>query len=295
MLNYRTPLKLNIENPASLRVFNGGKSTVSKNDVKAYRYGFQGQEMDNEVKGEGNSVNYKYRMHDPRIGRFFAVDPLTAKYPHYTPYSFSGNRVVDAIELEGLEEFLIHERDGIIVMNLVKIDADFVVKNIITGESTKHFQYSAFKKQMEGFKVNKDLGQIVVNGTIYQNLNSSPGNPITPEFKTATKDNTRLEKKSFNVGYESTNVENGENAFDIYPLTLILRDSEGNKVREKIVPDEFDYIDIYVKGDFTKESILKGLEKNGVDLTDKQINFTQEVDDDASDGGTVTIDFGNYE
>lgn len=55
------------------------------------------------MKGEGNSVNYKYRMHDPRIGRFFAIDPLTAKYPWYTPYSFSGNIVVNAIEIEGLE------------------------------------------------------------------------------------------------------------------------------------------------------------------------------------------------
>ncbi|AXT51731.1 hypothetical protein D1818_13090 [Aquimarina sp. BL5] len=73
-----------------------------------YRYGFQGQEADNEVKGEGNSVNYKYRMHDPRVGRFFAVDPLTAKYPHYTPYSFSGNKVIHAVELEGLEEALIN-------------------------------------------------------------------------------------------------------------------------------------------------------------------------------------------
>jgi len=96
-------LKLNIENPASLRVFNGGKSTVSKNDVKAYRYGFQGQEMDNEVKGKGNSVNYKYRMHDARIGRFFAIDPLAGEYPHNSPYAFSENRVIDGVELEGLE------------------------------------------------------------------------------------------------------------------------------------------------------------------------------------------------
>ncbi len=69
-----------------------------------YRYGFQGQEVDNEVKGEGNSVNYKYRMHDPRIGRFFAIDPLARKYPWYTPYQFSGNKVIDHVELEGLEE-----------------------------------------------------------------------------------------------------------------------------------------------------------------------------------------------
>ena len=68
----------------------------------AYRYGFQGQEKDDEIKGFGNSINYKYRMHDPRVGRFFAVDPLTAKYPHYTPYSFSGNKVIAFVELEGM-------------------------------------------------------------------------------------------------------------------------------------------------------------------------------------------------
>ncbi len=71
-----------------------------------YRYGFQGQEMDDEVKGKGNSVNYKYRMHDPRIGRFFARDPLAPKYPHNSPYAFSENRVIDAIELEGLENYV---------------------------------------------------------------------------------------------------------------------------------------------------------------------------------------------
>ena len=60
--------------------------------------------MDNELKGEGNSLNYKFRMHDPRVGRFFAVDPLAAKYPHYSPYSFSGNKVIHRVELEGLED-----------------------------------------------------------------------------------------------------------------------------------------------------------------------------------------------
>ncbi len=71
-----------------------------------YRYGFQGQEMDDEVKGRGNSVNYKYRMHDPRVGRFFAVDPLAPDYPHNSPYAFSENKVIQFVELEGLEVFL---------------------------------------------------------------------------------------------------------------------------------------------------------------------------------------------
>jgi RHS repeat-associated protein len=68
-----------------------------------FRYGFQGQERDDEVKGEGNSVNFKYRMHDPRVVRFFAVDPLAAKYPYNGSYNFSENRVIDGVELEGKE------------------------------------------------------------------------------------------------------------------------------------------------------------------------------------------------
>jgi RHS repeat-associated protein len=69
----------------------------------SYRYGFQGQEKDDEIKGEGNSLNYTFRMHDPRTGRFFARDPLSPSYPWNSPYVFSENRVIDGIELEGLE------------------------------------------------------------------------------------------------------------------------------------------------------------------------------------------------
>ena len=68
-----------------------------------YRYGFQGQEMDDEIKGEGNSLNFSFRMHDPRLGRFFAVDPLASKYPWNSVYAFSENRVIASVELEGLE------------------------------------------------------------------------------------------------------------------------------------------------------------------------------------------------
>jgi len=74
-----------------------------QHDAPAYRYGFQGQEKDDEIKGEGNSLNYTFRMHDPRVGRFFAVDPLEKKYPWNSAYAFSENRVIDGVELEGLE------------------------------------------------------------------------------------------------------------------------------------------------------------------------------------------------
>ena len=70
---------------------------------ESYRYGFQNQEKDDEVKGEGNSINYTFRMHDPRTGRFFARDPLEGKYTYLTPYQFSSNQPIHATELEGKE------------------------------------------------------------------------------------------------------------------------------------------------------------------------------------------------
>jgi RHS repeat-associated protein len=81
--------------------------TVSSSE---YRYGFQGQEKDDEIKGEGNSVNYTFRMHDPRVGRFLSVDPLASQFAWNSPYSFSENQVTWAVELEGLEKYIIHQR-----------------------------------------------------------------------------------------------------------------------------------------------------------------------------------------
>ena len=42
-------------------------------------------------------------MHDPRVGRFFAVDPLAKDYPYLTPYQFSSNQPIHTSELEGME------------------------------------------------------------------------------------------------------------------------------------------------------------------------------------------------
>lgn len=69
-----------------------------------YRFGFNGKETDNEVKGRQNQIDYGARVHDPRIGRFLSVDPLTKDYPWYTPYQFAGNKPIRFIDLDGLEE-----------------------------------------------------------------------------------------------------------------------------------------------------------------------------------------------
>ena len=69
-----------------------------------YRYFFNGQEADNEVFGEVALHAFEFRMHDARLGRFWSVDPLAAKYPWNSTYVFAENSPIGYLELEGLEK-----------------------------------------------------------------------------------------------------------------------------------------------------------------------------------------------
>jgi len=54
-----------------------------------YRYGFNGAEKDNEIKGEGNSYTTEWRQYDPRLGRWLSPDPLMSQFPGWSPYVFA--------------------------------------------------------------------------------------------------------------------------------------------------------------------------------------------------------------
>ncbi|HNS11701.1 MAG TPA: RHS repeat-associated core domain-containing protein [Bacteroidia bacterium] len=68
-----------------------------------YEFGFNNVEKDDEVKGIGNSLSFRYRIYDPRLVRFLSVDPLSASYPWNSTYAFAENRPIDGIDLEGTE------------------------------------------------------------------------------------------------------------------------------------------------------------------------------------------------
>jgi RHS repeat-associated protein len=68
-----------------------------------YRYGFNGKEEDDEVKGDGNFQDYGFRIYDVRVVRFISVDPLKKIYPELTPYQFASNRPIDGVDMDGLE------------------------------------------------------------------------------------------------------------------------------------------------------------------------------------------------
>lgn len=95
------------DNPLKVVFSKKGELKQSTLDQKkcfnTYRYGFQNQERDDEIKGAGNSVNFTFRMYDSRLGRFLSIDPLHKEFPWNSVYAFAENRVIDGIELEGLE------------------------------------------------------------------------------------------------------------------------------------------------------------------------------------------------
>lgn len=66
--------------------------TYQAPNTEGYRFGFNGQERDNEVNGDGNTYDFGARVYDPRLGRWLSVDPLWKKQSGLSPYkSFLNN------------------------------------------------------------------------------------------------------------------------------------------------------------------------------------------------------------
>ena len=72
-------------------------------DSEKYRYGFNSMEKDDQVKGRGNSYDFGARMYDSRLGRWLTIDPLFAKYPCFSSYSFVANSPIILVDSDGKE------------------------------------------------------------------------------------------------------------------------------------------------------------------------------------------------
>src|SRR5690606_3950039 len=98
-----------------------------------------------------NWDSFKWRNYDYAIGRFMSIDPLTEEYNTWSPYVFSGNRVIDARELEGLEPELLKDLWNS-AKNLVKstevksvslgIGGGFKIYNTGINVSVSNFEYN---------------------------------------------------------------------------------------------------------------------------------------------------------
>ena len=67
-----------------------------------YRYGFNGKEKDDEIRGgEGNNYDFGARMYDPRTGRFFSRDPREKDFPYQSSYIFASDNPIALIDFNG--------------------------------------------------------------------------------------------------------------------------------------------------------------------------------------------------
>jgi RHS repeat-associated protein len=143
-----------VKSPANDFSFKG------KNDAKAYRYGFNGMEKDDEVKGSGNSYDYIKRFYDSRLGRFLSIDPITADYPYYSPYQFAGNKPIIAIDRDGLEEYVLVTGVPNMVNGIVYIRVDkafYINREYEEKEKAVHKANEAHEKSLEVTSNKKDI------------------------------------------------------------------------------------------------------------------------------------------
>ena len=187
----------------------------------SYRYGFNGKENDNDVKGEGNQQDYGMRIYDPRVGRFLSVDPITQDYPELTPYQFASNRTIDGIDLDGLEysksniysdaTVVRHNEDPHRVLMQIqaapdrarKVVAEHVEQKTRTQAVAVMTRYRepdiAQKQRNATLQRNYDANAIPENHwTRNKNLNLASERLVTPMFEMAIGDGTgRIAVKGF--------------------------------------------------------------------------------------------------
>lgn len=130
-----------------------------------YRYGFNGKENDNEIKGEGAQQDYGMRIYDPRLGKFLSVDPLTPRYPMLTPYQFASNTPISGIDLDGLEFY--YAADGSLIGKIgndtkVKLVNDNNIRAVTSAiKIANTMVYTTEYQRMaanEANKLSKDVG-----------------------------------------------------------------------------------------------------------------------------------------
>src|SRR5690554_6968409 len=111
----------------------------------AYRYGYNTQERVPEIQKDHYTA--PYWEYDPRVVHRWNRDPMAFKYPWQSPYAFSENNVIHAVELEGLEKFEIFKSGEYLILNLIDVTSDLEIINRVDPNNItthKNFVYRGF-------------------------------------------------------------------------------------------------------------------------------------------------------
>ena len=242
-----------------------------------YLFAFQGQETNEQL----GTVHYKYREADIITGRFWSVDPLAPEYPHNSPFAFSENRVIDGVELEGLEYAGINDEqiNEQIFTDYAQIevakntvatfeDLFYSIKNVIymtSGIPIRDRKQADGSRKVEtvftntwseaGANILHDLGDLMNVFSL-----GSRGNPAALLVKTGGKGNTA--KKAADAAADAVS-GNKKAASDV---------AEGLNKSEVVIPAAG------TKGNFDKGNFISGIAfKGSYELIDGALEFNVKV------------------
>ena len=194
-----------------------------------YRYGYQRQESDDEVKGDGNTVNYTFRMHDTRLGRFLTVDPLTKSFPYLSSYQFSANSPIQFIELEGKQPTYPMTLEDWVKFTKSMYSKEIISKNESIVESINSFSQNDAQTLFDFFELNSSVWH-ELEGTKFQKGNQFTTEKCAFDCITVAAQGVRLLNDNFKIP-----INGGKNGnMRVYMNNIAKKDYAGEEFKTEI-------------------------------------------------------------
>jgi RHS repeat-associated protein len=134
----------------------------------SYKFGMHGMERDDELKGAGNSYVTTYRLYDPRLGRWFTLDPESASLCFESNYSFNHNNPNSFVDIDGDFTQMIA---GFFIGAATEFTSQFIKNLLKKNDDGERFDFGFAWRQT-------DWGDVMIAGIAGMFLPGLSGNTI---------------------------------------------------------------------------------------------------------------------
>ena len=118
--------------------------------VGEYSYSFNGMEKDDEVKGNGNHLDFGARCYDSRLGRWLSLDAYATEYPSLSDYVFVANSPIIFIDPDGNKIKVVIQKGFLgIGRKMVNVNLDKTINKITFDDIDKSKLSSKAKQRLE--------------------------------------------------------------------------------------------------------------------------------------------------
>jgi hypothetical protein len=177
-------------------------------------------------------------LENAQASRFLSVDPLTSSYPHYSPYQYAGNTPIQAIDIDGLEEYVVIKelyRNS----STKKITIYYIVDKDKVEQKINHKFKEVTGKNPDG---TFELGEYLTNQKVIRITQDHNGKEtVSPDDKLTKQEKAVLQEKSKNdVRFNTIESERDLKTPDSYYVSESKFKPENTQ--SKIATKNFSYI-----------------------------------------------------